>query len=40
MALKTKKTPNRKRMKDLGERVFQNALALLIKSVPLARILP
>ena len=33
MALKTKKTPSRNRKKDLGESVFQNDLALLIKSV-------
>jgi hypothetical protein len=34
-ALKTKKTPSRKRKKDLRESVFQKDMALLIKSAAL-----
>lgn len=32
MALKTKKTPRKKRRNDLGERVFQKVLSLLIRN--------
>jgi hypothetical protein len=31
MALKTRKTPRRNKEKDLGERVFQNVVSLLIE---------
>jgi hypothetical protein len=40
MALKTKKTPSRKRRNDLGESVFQNVSFLLIKGAARSRILP